>query len=99
MDMGNSNLNSQKLHVAIDHETFPMSGGSPTEEAKYSKPGLPPRKRSLNHFPSERPHSMARASTCVKTGKVTLRRRQFFSIILVGKSILLREGLTRILRS
>src|ERR1700738_5361345 len=32
-------------------------------------------------------------------GRVTMRRRQSFAIILVGKSILLREGLAKILRS
>src|SRR5258706_5006297 len=36
---------------------------------------------------------------CVKAGRVTMRRRQSFATILVGKSILLREGLARILRS
>src|SRR5467141_450884 len=40
-----------------------------------------------------------RVSICVKAGRVTMRRRQSFATILVGKSILLREGLARILRS
>src|SRR6266403_5935425 len=38
-------------------------------------------------------------SICVHAGRVTMRQRQSFAIILVGKSILLREGLARILRS
>src|SRR5467141_3815961 len=40
-----------------------------------------------------------RVSICVKAGRVTMRRRQSFAIVLVGKSILLREGLASILRS
>src|SRR5882762_909368 len=40
-----------------------------------------------------------RVSICVHAGRVTMRRRQSFAIILVGKSILLREGLARMLRS
>src|SRR5260221_6822197 len=40
-----------------------------------------------------------RVSICVHAGRVTMRQRQSFAIILVGKSILLREGLARILRS
>src|SRR6266481_9059835 len=35
----------------------------------------------------------------VNAGRVTMRWRQSFATILVGKSILLREGLARILRS
>jgi DNA-binding NarL/FixJ family response regulator len=38
-------------------------------------------------------------SLCVHAGRVTMRRRQSFATILVGKSILLREGFSRILRS
>src|SRR5258708_188947 len=40
-----------------------------------------------------------RVAICVKAGRVTMRKRQSFATILVGKSILLREGLARILRS
>src|SRR5712672_3624654 len=38
-------------------------------------------------------------SICVHAGRVTMRRRQSFAAILVGKRILLREGLAKILRS
>ncbi len=43
---------------------------------------------------------MGRSNFSRRTGwEVTMRQRQSFAIILVGKSILLREGLARILRS
>src|SRR5712664_3414127 len=40
-----------------------------------------------------------RVSICVHVGRVIMRWRQSFAIVLVGKRILLREGLARILRS
>src|SRR5882672_10743172 len=40
-----------------------------------------------------------RVPFCVQAGRVTMSRRRSLATILVGKSILLREGIARILRS
>src|SRR5438093_8836245 len=42
---------------------------------------------------------MAPGCNCVQAGSTTMRRQPFLEAVLVGKSILVREGLARILRS
>ena len=84
-------LKKRREHLAIDYIHF------------FPTPRLPPRRnsyKSLWHCANGTGGSfVCRASVSVRSGRVSMRRRQSFATILVGKSILLREGLARILRS
>jgi len=77
--------------------------GGATDRKNISISRLPPKKQSLSHRHitkrDGRHQTAAPSIDCVLARRIAMKRRESFATILIGKSVLLREGLARILRS